>query len=176
MTGWLLLSSLLAAAAPTPVAASQPRSRCLVVLDDMGAVGLRITDAQALAQIVLDGLRQRVGVDRATYGGLAASARAMKQMLAGTGSPTEVQDKQIAEYEACEKAASWRVRARFGVKGKKHWVTLTCRSTAKGEKVLDEARFEGATFAEARDQAARAIRTFCFEIPPAPRSATAPAR
>ena len=172
MTGWLLFSSLLAAAAaPTSAPASQPKSRCLVVLDDMGDTGLRITDAQALAQVVLSGLRQRVGNDRATYGGLAASARAMKQMLAGTGSATTLQDTQIAGYEACEKAAGWRVRARFGIKGKKHWVTLTCRSAGKGEKVLDEARFEGATFAEARDQAERAIKTFCLQIPLAPRPA-----
>ncbi|MBN2358190.1 MAG: hypothetical protein JXR83_01970 [Deltaproteobacteria bacterium] len=174
----LALAALLQAAAPGPSSApaAPARSRCLVVLEDMGNVGLRITDAQALAQTVLDGLRQRVGTDRASYGGLAASARAMKKMLAGTGTPTEVQDTQIAEYEACEKAARWRVRARFGIKARRHWVTLTCSTTGMPAKVIDKARFEGASFAEVREQTARAMVNFCLQISPAGQAASAPAR
>jgi len=155
---------------------SLPASPCLVVLDDLGNVGLRITDAQSLAQIVIAGLRQRVGIDRASYGGQAAAARSMKRMLAGTGSPTTLQDQQIAEFEACERAARWRVAARFGVKARRHWITLSCRSTGPGGRELDQERFEGATFAEARDKAERALSTFCLQIAPPGPAPGAPAR
>ena len=49
-------------------------------------------------------------------GQLERYARAMKQLLANPEG-TRPQEEQLAWFDACSKAAPWRVRARFGVDG-----------------------------------------------------------
>src|SRR6185295_14088758 len=87
--------------------------KCVVVVDDMGDVGFRISDAQVVADAVVTGLRKRLGSDAVTYAGIAASAAAMKTLLA-TPEGAGPQDAQLKWFKECEAAAPWRVRARFG--------------------------------------------------------------
>jgi hypothetical protein len=146
--------------------------KCVVMIDDMGNVGFRISDAQVVTDAVLQGLRKRVGFDGAHYAGVAASHAAMKKLLS-TPEGAGPQEAQLAFYKACEEEAPWRVRARFGTdkgrsggKGGRHWVTLSCRRSGEADKKpVEEQRFEGATFLEARDAVAAAMPAFCMQIP-----------
>lgn len=143
-------------------------ARCAVILEDMGPVGFRISDAQVVADALLTGLRKRVGFDGAHYEGVAASAAAMKKLLA-TPEGAGPQEAQLAWFEKCEEHAPWRVRARFGTASKgaqRHWISVTCRKKGadadpKKGALLDEQRFQGATFLEARDALAAALSGFC---------------
>jgi hypothetical protein len=135
--------------------------RCVVVVEDMGDVGFRISDAQIVAQAAVAGLRKRLGSAAVVYGGVAASASAMKQLLATPegGGP---QDGQIKWFKACDEASSWKVRARFGTSRGTHWITLSCRKKGADVKdVVEEKRFEAKSFLEARDQMAAAVPAFC---------------
>lgn len=145
--------------------------RCVAVLEEMGSVGFRISDAQVVADAVLTSMRKRVGHDAAHYAGVAASAAAMKKLLQ-TPEGAGPQESQLAFFKGCEDAAPWRLRARFGTdkKGEKnHWVTLSCRKKGadpdpKKRELVEEKRFEGKTFLEARDALVAALPTFCPAI------------
>ena len=136
--------------------------KCVVVVDDMGDVGFRISDAQVVADAVVSNLRKRIGFESVTYAGVAASAAAMKRLLA-TPEGAGPQDAQLKWFKDCEQSAPWRVRARFGTgKGNMHWVSASCRRAgADAKDVVEEKRFEAKTFLEARDKLAAAIPTFC---------------
>lgn len=143
--------------------------KCVVILDDMGKVGFRISDAQVVADAVLQAFRKRVGFESAHYQGVATSAATMKKLLA-TPEGAGPQETQLAWFKACEQTAPWRLRARFGTEkaGKKgpptHWVTVSCRKQGEASAVVEEKRFEGATFLEARDALAAALPGFCPAI------------
>jgi hypothetical protein len=148
-------------------------SKCVVILDTMKDVGFRISDAGIIADGIITQMRKRVGFEGAHYAGVADSAAAMKRMLA-TPEGAGPQDAQLAFYKACEKNAPWRIKAVFGTGKKKgtapHWVNVTCRKAdakdAKDAKaVVDEKKFEGKTFLEARDAMVAAMPTFCGPIP-----------
>ncbi|MFH1811367.1 MAG: hypothetical protein ABIJ09_21685 [Pseudomonadota bacterium] len=164
---WYLLAlpaTALAAAPgamPTPVPAPPPASACWVLFEDMGSQGMRISETQSIAQTVQTELNNRVGRDRALYGGLATMARQMKKMLAGSPTSTEMQDKQIASYESCKKSAPWRVVASFGYKNKKHWIAVRCSAARTPTATISETRTEGARFEEAHAALKKAMGTFC---------------
>ena len=146
-------------------ALSDPK-RCVVILDGMGDVGFRISDAGIVADGVITEIRKRVGFDGAQYAGVAESAAALKKMLATPegGGP---QEEKLAWFKVCEANAPWRIKARFGT-GKKgsvpHWLTVSCRK--QGETVVvDERRFEGKSFLAARDALLAGMPTFCGAIP-----------
>ena len=101
-------------------------SRCVVVVDDAGNVGLRIADAQSAHEAVVTALRKRMGTDAVVYEGSRKNAEQMKRML-GASSETSIQDEQLKYYDAAMKAAPWRVKVRFGQKKSEHWITLSCR-------------------------------------------------
>lgn len=150
--------------APAP-AAPAPKP-CRVFLEDMGKVGFRISDAQALAQETLTALRDRVGQEAAAYEGLLKSHQQMKKML-GSGSETQIQEEQIAALQACKDSAPFRVRVRFGKKKGRHFITLACRNAASPpERPLEEKRFEAKTFADARAKMNEALPTFCRLLDP----------
>lgn len=140
--------------------------KCVVILDDMGKVGFRISDAQVVADAVLQAFRKRVGFESAHYQGVATSAATMKKLLA-TPEGAGPQETQLAWFKECEQTAPWRLRARFGTEkvGKKgpptHWVTVSCRKQGEASAIVEEKRFEGATFLEARDALAAALPGFC---------------
>lgn len=143
-------------------------SRCVVILEDMGPVGFRISDAQVVADAILTHLRKRVGFEATHYEGVAAAAAAMKKLLA-TPEGAGPQEAQLAWFKACERSAPWRVRARFGTdKGgdKRHWISASCRRSGlsadpkKGE-LTEDTRVRGATFLAARDALVAALPAFC---------------
>lgn len=149
-------------------ALSDPK-KCVVILDGMGDVGFRISDSGMIADGVITAIRKRVGYDGAQYAGVAESAAAMKKLLATPegGGP---QEEKLAWFKVCEANAPWRIKARFGT-GKKgalpHWVTVSCRKKDAKESggVVDEQRFEGKTFLEARDALVAGMAGFCGPIP-----------
>jgi hypothetical protein len=166
--------------------------KCVVILDGMGDVGFRISDAGIIADGVITTMRKRVGFEGAHYAGVAESAAAMKKMLK-TPEGAAPQDAQLEFFKQCEANAPWRIKARFGTSKKKgtqpHWVTVSCRksgSDAKDAKdpksVVEEKKFEAKTFLEARDAMVAALPTFCGAIPavgiipvePAPGTPTGP--
>lgn len=181
---WLPPAALLALLAVLPVVGTAGNARaqsvtpqlgdpkkCVVILDDMGDVGFRISDAQVVADAVLQAFRKRVGFESAHYAGVAASAAAMKKLL-NTPEGAGPQEAQLAWFKECEQSAPWRLRARFGTekaakKGPaRHWVTVSCRRAGGGPATgkadgVEEKRFEGATFLEARDALAAAMPGFC---------------
>lgn len=144
--------------------------KCVVILDGMGNVGFRISDAQVVADGVITQMRKRVGFEGAHYAGVAESAAAMKRILA-TPEGAGPQEAQLAWFKQCEKNAPWRMKARFGtakMKGKPpHWVTVSCRKKDADPKAAptEEKTFEGKTFLEARDAMVAALPTFCGAIP-----------
>jgi hypothetical protein len=143
-------------------ALSDPK-KCVVILDGMGDVGFRISDAGMIADGVITAVRQRVGFDGAQYAGVAEAAAAMKKLLATPegGGP---QQEKLAWFKACEHNAPWRIKARFGTaKRRGHWVTVSCRQQDGG--VVEEKRFEGKTFLAARDAMVAGMPTFCGAIP-----------
>lgn len=140
-------------------------TKCRVVLEDMGDVGLRISDAQALASDVLTALRARVGQEGAVYEGLLKSQKKLKKLL-GTRAEVQVQKDQIRYLEACVQHAPFRVRVSFGKrkqkrkKAKGEQIALTC--TPKGERApLAERLLTGPTFDDARARLREAIVDFC---------------
>ncbi len=164
------------AAEPAPVANTQPDpSRCRVIVEDLGNVGIRISDAQALAAETVQGLRQRVGQDGVAFAGLLKSHMQLKKML-GANAETQIQEEQIAYLKACMQRAPFRVRIRFGKSQGKHFIVSTCNEVTSNQP-SDQVRFEGATFAEARDRFEAGLATFCPALsPPAePPTALSPA-
>jgi hypothetical protein len=140
-------------------------ARCIAVLDDSGSVGLRIADAQSVHEAVLSSLRKRLGTDAIIYEGTRKNAAKMKAML-GKGAETQIQDSQLAYFDACIKASAFRVRARFGKKKNEHFITLSCRkSTAKDNDTLEEKRFVGGTFLAAKDKMIEGLDGFCQLLP-----------
>jgi len=145
-------------------------ARCIVVVEDAGNVGLRISDAQAAHEAVVTVLRKRMGTDAVVYEGAQKNAETMKKMLGGS-SETTIQDDQLAYHAAAAKAAPWRVRVRFGQKAgaKKsgeHWITVGCRKAADAPTApVEEKRFVGKNFAEAKEKLDAALPTFCMQLP-----------
>jgi hypothetical protein len=146
--------------------------KCVVILEGMGDVGFRISDAQVVADGVITAMRKRVGFEGAHYAGVAESAAAMKKLLA-TPEGAGPQEAQLAWFKECEANAPWRIKARFGTSKKKgtqpHWVTVSCRKSSSDAKdaksVVEEKKLEGKTFLEARDAMVAAMPTFCGAIP-----------
>lgn len=168
--GLLLVAGQTAAPAPAPTAPAP--ARCRAFLEDMGKVGLRISDAQALAQDTLTVLRQRLGQEGAAYEGLLKSHLDIKRRL-GPGAEHQIQDEQIAWLQACAESAPFRVRVRFGKKKGRHFIALSCRNKdAPASRPLEEKRFEAKTFADARAKMNEALPGFCRLMDP---SAAAPA-
>lgn len=130
---------------------------CALVVEDMGDVGLRISDAQVVAEAAVMGFKKRLGNDAVQYEGVYKNAAEMKRRL-GPGAENALQDAQLAYYEACLKAAPHRVKVTFGKKASKHFVSATCR---KGGAVLDEVKVEAATFQAAREAFEAKMPTFC---------------
>ena len=149
---------------------SDPK-KCVVILEGMGDVGFRISDAGMIADGVITAIRKRVGFDGAQYAGVAEAAASMKRILATPegGGP---QAEKLAWFKECETNAPWRIKARFGTPkpaAKKagalaHWVTVSCRKKDETAAV-EEKRFEGKTFLEARDAVVAGMPTFCGAIP-----------
>jgi hypothetical protein len=141
--------------------------RAVVVVDDAGDVGLRISDAQMAHELVISRLRRRLGNDAVVYEGARKSAAEMKRML-GPSAETTVQDAQLQWFDAAAKAAAWRVRVRFGHKKGEHWLTVACRRAGDdARKPVDERRFSGRTFLAARDAADAGLDAFCPALPAA---------
>ena len=163
-----------AAAQSASMTALPDPAKCVVVVDDAGNVGLKISDAQAAHETVVTALRKRLGTDAVVYEGLQKNAAKMKQML-GSSSETTLQDSQLAYFAAAAKAAPWRVRVRFGQKKGEHWITVSCRKAANKATVLtEEKRLTGKTFADARTALDAALPEFCPLLPAAVDAAPAP--
>ena len=137
---------------------------CQVVVENLGNFGFRISDAQAVAEAVISSLRKRLGQDAVVYEGARAAAAEMKKLL-GPSAETQIQDTQLAYYDAAEKNAPFRVVARFGKdkgKGGSHFITVACRKAGTDPKrSLDEKRFTGKTFLQARDALQQGLPSFC---------------
>lgn len=152
---------------PTNAALGDP-AKCVVMVEDMGDVGFRISDAQAVAESVVAPLKKRVGAQAAFYEGVLKAAQSMKRLLGPTVEGAATQDTQRQHYESCRDASPWRVKATFGApkkgKAKKHWIEVVCRKKGS-DTVVDQARVEGDSFVLARDQLHKAMGTFCMQIP-----------
>lgn len=159
----------------TGPAMSDPK-RVVVIVDDAGDVGLRISDAQMAHETVIVALRKRLGNDAVAYGGQRKNAATMKKML-GPNAETTIQDTQLVWFDAAEAAAPWRVRVTFGIKKNEHWVTAACRKAtakdagkdAKDAKpvVVDQKTGTGKNFLAARDSLAKELDAFCPGLPAA---------
>lgn len=171
----LLFPLLLASPAQVHPATGADAEKVRVVLEETGKVGLRISDAQAVATDVLTGLRKRMGEDAVVFEGTLAGNLKMKKLL-GPNAESQIQDEQIAYLKAAIEKARFRVRVRFGKAKGQHWVTLSCRNNgADPKQVLEEKRFTGATFAKARAAMNEALPTFCrIADPPSATEASAP--
>ncbi len=144
-------------------------SRCVVVVEDAGNVGLRISDAQSAHEAVVTVLRKRMGSDAVVYEGAQKNAASMKKMLGSTIEST-IQDDQLAYHAAAAKAAPWRVRVRFGQSGgqkkAEHWITVGCRKAGDAPTApIEEKRLVGKNFAEAKAKLDDALPTFCLQLP-----------
>lgn len=166
----VLLLGLPAAAqsvGPSSASLGDP-AKCVVVVEDMGNVGFRISDAQVVAETVLTPLKKRVGHQAAMYEGVLKSAQRMKKMLGPTAEGAGPQETQLQHYTACRDASPWRIKASFGSpakgKSKKHWIEVSCHKR-DSELAVEMARVEGNSFLEARDLLAKAMGTFCMQIP-----------
>jgi hypothetical protein len=151
------------AAAASLIASLGDPSRCLVVVDDAGEVGLRIADAQSAHEAVVTALRKRLGTDAVVYEGSRKNAAQLKKML-GTSAETTIQDEQLRYYDAAITAAPWRVKVRFGQRKGEHWITLSCRTVAS-VTVAEEKRFVGKTFLAAKEAMDKALPEFCGALP-----------
>jgi hypothetical protein len=139
--------------------------RAVVIVDDAGDVGLRISDAQIAHELVIARLRKRMGNDAVVYDGARKSAAEMKRLL-GPNAETTVQDTQLQWFDAAAKAAPWRVRVRFGQKNGEHWITIACRHASDdAKKPVEEQRYTGKTFLAARDAADAGLDKFCLALP-----------
>jgi hypothetical protein len=128
-----------APAVPPPTTRAQPSASsvpdpktCVVVLEEMGRVGFRIADAQAVAESILRALRPRVGRDGIVYAGVAKSQAELQRMLGKGVETPEIQQQKLDYFKAAEGNASWLLRARFGIdkkaiKAQRHWITVSCR-------------------------------------------------
>jgi len=159
-----------------PVSKTEP-TECLVVVEEMGNVGLRISEAQALASEATTTLRERLGFERVLFEGTYTGKVGMKKRL-GAAIENEMQNEELAYLKAAIEHAPYRVRMRFGHGGKKakgaHWIDLSCRKAdAKPKDVLEKTRFTGKTFATVRKQLKAALPTFCAQMAP---PAAAPAK
>lgn len=158
-------------------------NRCVVVVDDAGNVGLRIADAQSAHEAVVTSLRKRLGTEAVVYEGSRKNAATMKKMLGGSAE-TQIQDSQLAYYDAAMKAAPWRVKVRFGQKKSEHWITVACRKRSalsdggggggvvgqKGvgppkENLVEEKRFTGKSFLAAKEAMDKGLPDFCQALP-----------
>ena len=152
----------------TPSALLGDPAKCVVVVEDMGNVGFRISDAQIVAETVLTPLKKRVGQQAAMFEGVLKSSQQMKRMLGPTVEGAGPQDAQLKHYTACRDASPWRVKASFGGpqkgKSKKHWIDVTCRKK-DADAVVDKVHVEGDTFVLARDELQKAMGGFCMQIP-----------
>ncbi len=137
--------------------------RVLVVVEDAGSVGLRISDAQSLHEAVLTNLRKRLGNDAVVYEGTRKNAEKMKKML-GKTAETQVQDAQLAFFDEAMKNASWRVNAKFGQKKNEHFIRLQCRKTEQ-KTILDDKVYTGKNFLAAKDAMDKDLDSFCQVLP-----------
>ena len=87
---FILLSTLISNATMAQEASTK------VVLEDMGNVGYRITDAQILVDWVTSGIRPRVGRENIMYEGLLKSKKDLQRRLGRT----ETHDAQSKEIES----------------------------------------------------------------------------
>lgn len=155
---------------PPPVITEQTTgpdpSVCRVVLEDMGNVGIRIADAQALATDSLTHLRKRLGQEAVLYEGLIKSKLQMRKQL-GKRSQTRQQKAQIKYLEACAAHAPYRVSVRFGKKRKQEFLTLECRLT-NAKKPLARRDVDALYFEDIRARLNEAMPDFCpqLESPP----------
>ncbi|HEY1099185.1 MAG TPA: hypothetical protein VGF99_09655, partial [Myxococcota bacterium] len=178
-SGEAAIAEMANSAAGQPTSSKMPDpKKCVVVVDDAGNVGLKISDAQSAHEAVVTALRKRLGTDAVVYEGAEKNAAAMKKML-GAASETTIQNEQLAYFAAATKAAPWRVRVRFGSKKGEHWITVGCRlAKDKPTTPTDEKRFVGKSFAEAKEKLDAAMPTFCPLLPTAaaqaPTTPTAP--
>ncbi|MFZ9886967.1 MAG: hypothetical protein ACO3JL_05635 [Myxococcota bacterium] len=132
-----------------------------VVVEELGNVGLRISDAQALATDVVSGLRARMGSDAVVFEGTLSGSLKMKKLV-GQAVESQIQDDQIAYLQAATTTAPFRVRVRFGKKAGAHWIALSCRARADPpERILEETRVQGSTFAKAREAMQERLAGFC---------------
>ena len=137
-----------------------------VVLEDMGNVGFRISDAQSLANWVSSSLGKRVGHENVAYEGLLKSKKDLARRLGNTEiHPTQAAD--IQRLEAFVKEAQVWVKARFGKDKKGHWVDLSCRSSQdKTQKPKEKKRFYAKTFHELQPAIRTALADFCSTLIP----------
>lgn len=162
---FLALLSFSAAAQSAGAPAMSDPNRVVVIVDDAGDVGLRISDAQMAHETVITALRKRLGNDAVAYEGEKKNAAVMKKML-GPNAETTIQDARLTWFDAAEKTAPWRVRVRFGAKKGQQFVKVTCRkSTDKVDHVVDERTGTGKTFVAARDDLAAHLGEFCAALP-----------
>lgn len=174
MTSALLLSLLLSTPAQAHPATGADPAKVRVVLDEPGNVGLRISDAQALATDVMTELRKRMGQEAVVFEGTLAGNLKMKKLL-GPNAESQIQDEQIAYLKAAIEKARFRVRVRFGKAKGQHWVTLSCRNNgAEPKNVLEEKRFTAASFAKARAAMNEALPAFCRIADPPSAAEAAP--
>lgn len=147
-----------------PASGADPAS-CRVVLEDLGNLGLRISDGQAVATDVMTGLRQRLGDDAVIFEGTLTGKLKMKKMLGPSGE-AQIQEDQIAYLKAATKQAPFRVSVRFGKKKSGHWIELACKNK-EGTAPLEKKRFEAASFGKARAEMNAALPDFCPLLAPA---------
>ena len=151
---------------------SWSQSPTKVVLEDMGNVGFRISDAQSLANWVSNALAKRVGHDNVAYEGLLKSKKDLARRLGNTEiHPTQAAD--IQRLEAFVKEAQVWVKARFGKNKKGHWVTVVGPNPAK-DKRQRKKRLYANTFHDLQPLVRTALTDFCGAL--IPKVAPAPAR
>ena len=158
---------------PPPVVTKQTSGPdpkvCRVVLEDMGNVGIRIADAQALATDALTQLRKRLGQEEVLYEGLLKSKLQMRKRL-GRRSLTRQQKAQIKYLEACMELAPYRVRLRFGKKRKREFLKMECR-LANAKKALAKRKMTARYFEDIRARLNEAIPDFCPQLESIPEQA-----
>jgi hypothetical protein len=162
-----------------PVGETDPK-RCVAVVEEMGKVGLRISDAQAVASDAVHALRKRMGYDRVVFEGTLKGQEQLKRML-GAGAENQMQEEQIAYFRAAIKHAPYKVRVRFGTKKGKSWISVSCRKSEhkpRKKHFIEEKTFTAAKFGDARKQLQDALPEFCkvMDPPDAPASAQPGAR
>jgi hypothetical protein len=137
-----------------------------VVLEDMGNVGYRISDAQALINWVASGLRPRVGRTNMIYEGLLKSKKDLQRRL-GTTENQSAQMEEIKRLEAFSAQADVWLKARFGKDKKGHWVELTCRNKkSKEKKTTEKERIYAKKFKALETLVAQSLKTFCSKLIP----------
>ena len=155
---------------PPPVITKQTTgpdpSLCRVVLEDMGDVGIRIADAQALATDTLTQLRKRLGQEAVLYEGLVKSKLQMRKRL-GRRSQTRQQKAELKHLEACAELAPYRVRIRFGKKRKKEFLEMECR-LSNAKKPLATRNMDALYFEDIRERLNEAMPDFCPQLESAP--------